>query len=269
MIRRVLHSSALVLLLVVGWGATLMADTDLPLPEVIHPDALMLSADDQTAFDEQLDALEVALAEDLPITRKQAERMDWTEQRLAVLVAGLLSEAGFVSKVVWAEVQTFTQTRALAGLEVGDETVWIPVDVAWGDRDEDRVGRIPWASGLEGTRFEDDFTWVEGIVFLEENELPVAVIRRSIDLYVKKTLLRFYADPSEDPDGEIIIYIWTIDGKVTIPTLDPVLLRSFSRAGEYTIHLTVVDNRGATASDEITIRVLEEEPDCRACDPDL
>ena len=269
MIRRVLHGSALVLLLIVAGCVALMADTELPHPEVIHLDRLTLSADDQTALTEQLDALVAALAEDLPITRKQAERMDWTEQRLAILVAGLLSEAGFVTQVVWGGAQEPVLSWVLAGLTVvGDEIVWIPVDVVWGDRDEDSVGRIPWVDVAEATRFEDTYVSFDGMLELAANTPPVAAIRRSLDLYVKKTLLRFYADPSEDVDGELIIYLWSIDGGAPMKTTVPLLMHRFLRAGEYTIALTVMDDRGATAVDEMEIVVLEEEPDCRACDPD-
>ena len=269
MIRRFLDGSVLGVLFVVVLSAAVMAETVAILPEVIHPGALILSVDGQIAFDERFAELEAILSMDLPITRKRAERIDWTEERLAILVAGLLSEVGFETAVVWGGAELSARTWVVVGLLAGDATIWIPVDVAWGDRDVDHLGRIPWADGAESARFEDAYLVADGMLILEANVPPVAAIRRSLDLYVKKTLLRFYADPSEDPDGEIIVYIWRIDEKMTILTADPVLLRTFSRAGEYTIHLTVMDNRGATAVDEIEIVVLEEKPDCRACDPDV
>ena len=76
------------------------------------------------------------------------------------------------------------------------------------------------------------------------------------------------SSPSEDVDGELIIYLWSIDGGAAMKTTVPLLMHRFLRAGEYTIALTVIDDRGAMAVDEMEIVVLEEEPDCRACDPD-
>ena len=268
MIRRFLERSVLALFLVLVSSAALMAETEASLPEIIHLDAVILSADDQTTFDEQLAELEATLSEDLPITRKQAERWDWTEERLAILVAGLLNEAGFEAAVAWGGAEESPRTWVTVALLAGDAAIWVPVDVAWGDGDEDRLGRIPWAEGGEASRFEVAYLAVGGVLDLEPNRQPVAAIRRSLDLYVKKTLLRFYADPSEDVDGELIIYLWSIDGGAPMKTTVPLLMHRFQRAGKYTIALTVMDDRGATDFDEMEIVVLEEEPDCRACDPD-
>ena len=268
MVRRSVDGLLLVVLLSAVLSVAAIAETEAPLPNVIHPDSLAMSADDQAALAEQMEALDALLAEDLPITRKQAERWDWTEERLAVLVAGLLSEGGFESSVVQSGTEETAHTWVVVAVAVGDQRLWIPVDVVWGDRDEDRTGRIPWVQDAEGAQFQTEYLEVSEIVELETNAPPVAAIRRSLDLYVKKTLLRFYADPSEDVDGELIAYAWSIDGGAPMNTSVPLLMHRFQRAGDYTIALTVMDDRGATATDEMEIVVLEEEPDCRACDPD-
>ena len=265
--RRSVDGLLLIVLFVAALSVAAIAETEALLPNVVHLDSLMLSTDDQTALADQMEALESFLGEDLPITRKRAERLDWTEETLAILVAGLLSEGGFESAVVRGGEEP-ARTWTLVAIRVGDLAIWIPVDVVWGDRDEDRLGRIPWELDVEGARFDEAYLEITEVLALETNAPPVAAMRRSLDLYVKKTLLRFYADPSEDVDGELIVFAWSIDGGAPMTTTVPLLMHRFQRAGDYTISLTVMDDRGATATDEMKIVVLEEEPDCRACDPD-
>jgi PKD repeat protein len=59
---------------------------------------------------------------------------------------------------------------------------------------------------------------------------------------------------STDLDGTILSYLWTVDGGQIAAGMNPTVDR---RVGTHTITLTVTDNDGATATDEVVITVKE------------
>lgn len=89
------------------------------------------------------------------------------------------------------------------------------------------------------------------------NQPPVACFHVS---WVDWNIIIVSPACSFDPDGQIIEYIWLIDGRQFVYT-SPVSLRIvFSRAGIYTITLTVKDNYGATNSTSRTVSIVPPSP---------
>ncbi|MDW8069690.1 MAG: PKD domain-containing protein [Anaerolineae bacterium] len=76
--------------------------------------------------------------------------------------------------------------------------------------------------------------------------------------YVGEPIL-FDASPSSDPDGTIVSYEWEFgdgdrDAGVTVA-------HAYREAGEYTVTLTVRDDRGATDTAQATVRIQPLPPD--------
>ena len=97
------------------------------------------------------------------------------------------------------------------------------------------------------------------VVILEANMPPVASGRISPDplttpLFVGQTIA-FDASASEDPDGQIVSYLWDFgDGSTS---LEVIATHEYSSPGEYTVTLTVTDNTGASAAAAGTLFIAE------------
>ncbi|MDD5646753.1 MAG: PKD domain-containing protein, partial [Candidatus Bipolaricaulis sp.] len=62
------------------------------------------------------------------------------------------------------------------------------------------------------------------------------------------------ATGSSDEDGSIVLYLWDFgDGTPASAVVARSARHRYVRAGTYTVTLTVVDNRGATATAEATV----------------
>jgi PKD repeat protein len=89
---------------------------------------------------------------------------------------------------------------------------------------------------------------------IKANQPPVAHAGSSRNIFVGKDIT-FNGHPSKDPDGTIVSYSWDFgDGS---SGSGPLLQHAYSVKGTYTVTLTVTDNKGATGTDSITIKVVE------------
>ena len=90
----------------------------------------------------------------------------------------------------------------------------------------------------------------------QPNERPVAVLLAPSEVEVGEIAV-FDASASTDPDGGIVAYRF-IPGETEeeLITSDPILEYTYSAAGDYTITLTVLDNRGGKDSTAATISVV-------------
>lgn len=70
---------------------------------------------------------------------------------------------------------------------------------------------------------------------------------------------------STDSDGTVVGFLWTLDGMQIAVGGSPTVLLS---VGTHTIILTVTDNAGATATDEVTITITQELPPVANAGPD-
>lgn len=86
------------------------------------------------------------------------------------------------------------------------------------------------------------------------NSAPTAkIILPNGDLKKNKDLV-FNGSQSTASDGRIVRYVWTW-GDGTVNTEGAIVTHRYSKAGTYTVTLTVTDNRGGTATDTKVIEV--------------
>jgi len=92
------------------------------------------------------------------------------------------------------------------------------------------------------------------ITVTEPNKPPVAYYEA---YWYDRERLIILLDPrrSYDPDGYIVEYRWNIAGRVFVYTRPYVLKVQFCCPGNYTISLTVKDNKGATSTYRRTWRI--------------
>ena len=73
-------------------------------------------------------------------------------------------------------------------------------------------------------------------------------------------LVNLTAEDSYDPDGVIVSYSWTIDGRVQVEGDQMAFGRSFNEPGLYRATVKVTDNSGATSSASVEIQVKQISP---------
>ncbi|WP_423745745.1 PKD domain-containing protein (plasmid) [Haladaptatus sp. SPP-AMP-3] len=94
----------------------------------------------------------------------------------------------------------------------------------------------------------------------EQNEAPVARIRTTPSDTTGGSLERgdtvtLDASPSSDGDGEIVEYMWDIDGDGSFEESGETAEMTLSSCGRYRVTLQVTDDKGATATDEAILSV--------------
>ncbi|MEM9773706.1 MAG: PKD domain-containing protein [Chloroflexota bacterium] len=109
------------------------------------------------------------------------------------------------------------------------------------------------------------------LITLEEppppNEPPTASIRSSVLSGLTGVAVDFYVDTFADSDGSVEYYEWDFgDGSATVgPHIVgggiPIVPHTFDNPGSYTAKLTIWDNDGDTASEQINLVIAE-----RTCD---
>jgi PKD repeat protein len=85
------------------------------------------------------------------------------------------------------------------------------------------------------------------------NEPPVVVASADVTSGKAPLIISFDSSASDDPDGTIDGYFWDfMDGSFSTEANPS---HTFSSTGTYSVTLTVTDDSGMTASDNITIKV--------------
>ncbi|MCJ7721332.1 PKD domain-containing protein [Candidatus Bathyarchaeota archaeon] len=68
--------------------------------------------------------------------------------------------------------------------------------------------------------------------------------------------ITFDAGASEDPDGNIVKWVWNFGDEATIEKEIPKVTHSYSTASDYIVSLTVVDDNGISSFTSITLTVV-------------
>ncbi|WP_444998063.1 glycosyl hydrolase family 18 protein [Aliikangiella sp. IMCC44359] len=88
-----------------------------------------------------------------------------------------------------------------------------------------------------------------------DNQPPVAKANGPYQAVLGNSI-QFSSNGSNDPDGSIAQYLWDFGDGNTSTVSQP--KHTYSRLGNYTVTLTVTDNKGATGRSETTARVTEK-----------
>lgn len=85
------------------------------------------------------------------------------------------------------------------------------------------------------------------------NISPVAVASASTTNGVAPLAITFFGNGSYDSDGRVASYSWNFGDGTSSTEMSP--SKTFSAAGNYTVRLTVTDDRGASASSALSVSV--------------
>jgi PKD repeat protein len=89
------------------------------------------------------------------------------------------------------------------------------------------------------------------------NNPPVAMIELLSESLVEGEPVNLSASSSSDPDDDPLSYLWDLGDGNTSTEMEP--SHAYESPGNYTIRLTVTDERGLEANVEVTIEVLKAE----------
>jgi dienelactone hydrolase/uncharacterized protein (DUF2141 family) len=91
------------------------------------------------------------------------------------------------------------------------------------------------------------------------NQLPVARAGNDVNVYMPAPAVTLNGSASYDPDGSIVSYKWNrISGAAGITIVNSTTVEATivgMQAGEYVFELTVTDNQGAVATDQVRVVV--------------
>ncbi len=105
------------------------------------------------------------------------------------------------------------------------------------------------------------WAWTDGVTPRAQNELyianeaPEAVITLEDKEIKVEMIIQFDASESSDPDGDDLEYYWEFGDGAT--SSEQKLEHTFTAAGEFTVTLTVTDEKGGEAEDSIIIVVTD------------
>lgn len=255
---------ALVLVLVFASSLALggMA-TALDAPEIRQPDALGLSTADQDALVLQMDLLADILADPYLGSRMRLGEGGWGADEFSLYTAGTLPQLGYRSIVAtsssWANGP---HTWVLVELRLGQEVVWVPVEATPpAGRSQLTLGSIPLTSVSPAPgRFDERYTSYDQILNPPANQPPIAKLRDPVTTILTEEEATFLALSSHDPDGDIILYLWSVDGARGTLSRSWSYGHEFTTPGSHTIEVIVIDDRGARATASLRVNVLGESP---------
>lgn len=236
------------------------------LPQVLQPNETAYSASEVATLTQAIKTLETTLGNYNLGSRRYFASDQWGSRDFAAYTGGTLSEMGYETRLVsaagWPDG---VHTWVLVGIPLGARTAWVPVEASpEAGHSQQVLGYVPSTTDGAGRLwFEGSYLNFSDVIELGPNISPVAKIRPPTGLVATNSRVKFLTLGSYDPDGEIVLCQWDFDdGKIEISTKWTVKHR-FNERGNYTISLTVIDNRGRkSATTSVTIRVVRsQEPE--------
>lgn len=247
----------IVLLLLLPAASVLGGD----LPQVLQPNTTAYSAAEVATLTQAITTLEKTL-NDYNLASRRYFPDEWGSRDFAAYTAGILSEKGYETSLVSGEGwPDGVHTWVLVGVPLGARTAWIPVEATpEAGRSQQILGHIPRSTDAAGSLwFEVAYLAFSNMIELPPNMAPVARIRAPVSAIIAGESTQFLALTSIDPDGEIVLYQWDFgDGRTRVFTTWSAR-HKFEEAGNYTILLTVIDNRGKrSVTTSMSLRVGKE-----------
>ncbi len=229
------------------------------LPQVLQPNETAYSASEVTPLTQAITTLETALNNYNLGSRRYFASDQWDSRDFAAYTGGTLTEMGYetvlVSGTGWPDG---THTWLLVGIPLGGRAAWVPVEASpQAGHNQQILGHIPSTTDPAGNLwFEESYLNFSDIIELPPNHPPVAKIRLPIGAVTAKSWAKFLALGYHDPDGEIVLYQWDFGDRKTEISTSFFVRHRFKRQGSYLISLTVIDNRGKSATTSLTVRVV-------------
>ena len=252
----------IVLLLLLPAASVLAGD----LPQVLQPNTTAYSASEVAALTQAMATLTEALNDYDMASQRYFSPSDWSSRDFAMYTTGVLSGEGYETLLVsgdgWPDG---VHTWVLVGIPLGSKTAWIPVEAApKPGNSQQNLGHIPSTTDATGRLwYEESYLNFSDTIELQPNLTPVAHIRMSGSTVIAGESTKLLALASIDPDGEIILYQWNFGDGQTKTFTSWVARHTFKGAGNYTLQLSVIDNRGKTSvTTSMSLRVsktVEEE----------
>lgn len=229
------------------------------LPQVGQPNNTAYTPAETGQLKQAIAALESFLADSRLGSRRTFTASDWLSGDFAAYSAGVLTESGYLAQLVsqggWFDG---VHTWILVGLPVGAKTAWIPVEASPRmGQSQPILGYVPSYSDTQGNLwFEAAYTAFEQGSRLPANLPPVAGIRQPASLISVDRWVKFFGLSSYDPDGDILLYHWELGDGTRLTEVDGSVSHRYTKAGTYTVGLTVIDNRGRQATTSVSFRVV-------------
>ncbi len=231
------------------------------LPQVLQPNETAYSATEVATLTQAITALETALNNYNLGSRRYFTSNEWNSRDFAAYTGGTLSEMGYETKLVSAAGWPGgVHTWLLVGIPLGGRTAWVPVEASpEAGHSQQVLGYVPSTTDAAGNLwYEESYLNFSDVIELGPNLPPVAKIRRPAPPIEVGDRVRFMAIGSSDSDGEVVLYQWDFgDGETAISSTWSVR-HKFRRSGNFTVTLTVLDNLGKKASNEVRLFVVKE-----------
>ncbi|MHA1813189.1 MAG: PKD domain-containing protein [Candidatus Thorarchaeota archaeon] len=229
------------------------------LPQVLQPNTTAYSASEVAVLTQAIATLTEPLNNFDMASRRYFSASGWSSRDFAMYTAGVLSQKGYETLLVsgdgWPDG---THTWVLVGISLGTKTAWVPVEASPDQGHSQQIlGSIPSTTDAAGSLwFDARYVSFGNVIDLPPNVPPIARIRKPVSALVESKSSRILGMTSVDPDGEIVLYKWDFGDGDSETAITWTVRHVFEKPGDYTVHLTVIGSRGATASTSLVVRVL-------------
>jgi hypothetical protein len=188
------------------------------------------------------------------VQRALGER-GWTSLEFAKFTAGSLEGLGYRVALVSAPWPEGQHAWVLVGIDVGGATAWIPVEATpIPGVVQQGLGGIAWDGA---GRYDARYAQFAELIQLGTNVAPTVGFRGPTAGVYAGDVVTFLALTSHDSDGEIVLYLWGVDDTDRLTATKTMSFDyTFETAVRHTVSLTVVDSRGARATESLAVQVL-------------
>lgn len=226
--------------------------------EVLQPNETTYSTVELGVLLPALDRLSEVLSDYSLGSYRYFSPNEWESLNFSAYSAGTLAALGYKTQLVaragWPDG---AHTWVLVGLPLAERTAWIPVEASpKPGKSQPTLGYIPsYTDEMGRLWFDASYLDFSQQVELPANLPPVATIRAVPSTCTLGQEATFMAVTSYDPDGEIVRFRWDLgDGRTSTSR---VVHHAFTATGTYSVSLTVIDSRGASATTSLAFRVVE------------